>query len=196
MLRVLMAPARRTVRVGLAGLLTTLVAGLAACGGGSKAPSSSPTSSPSPSTAATSAEAEAAAKALAAYQGYIETLNKDSKTANYQDPDLRKYIGDPLLGDTIDALAQMNEAGLVGTGATQNSPKIVEVKLDQPVKTVIIGDCVDSSNVGLAYKTSGSPAPLVSTDASRRIKMTAEAVLYDDGRWLVRKSTPVEGATC
>lgn len=196
MLRVLMTPARRTVRVGLVGTLATLVAGLAACGGGKKPNDGPPAIGPSPTSTLSPAQADAASKALAAYNGYIATLNSAAQTGTDHEAELRKYIGDPLLADTLYFLSQMRKAGLIQSGEPSYAPRLEEINVDKPFKNVIITDCVDSTNMTLVYKASGSPAPVVSPSASPRLKVSVEAVLYDDGRWLIRKSTPVEGATC
>jgi hypothetical protein len=196
MLRVLMTPARRTARLGLAGLAVSLLAvSLAACG--TKTPDAGPSvPSASPSSTLTPEQSEAVSKAMAAYSGYVTAYNQQAKTADYQETELRKYIADPLASKTIFFLHQIHDAGIVQTGDQVRDPKIIKVNVDGAFKSVTIGDCIDSSNVALVYKASGSPAAQASASASKRTKVELEAVRYDDGRWLVRNSNVIEGATC
>lgn len=188
--------AQRTASwTGVVAATAALVAMVAACdssGGLAGTSTAAPLTSPTISAA----EGVARDAAMAAFNGYTATLNRASKTADTQDPDFRTYLGDPLRGDIVYSMSQLNKAGLVQVGDVKYEPAISQVLLDQPVKTVIISSCVDSSDVKIVIKATKNPVPQVSPNASRRTKIEAEAVRYDDGRWLVRKSTKIPGATC
>lgn len=192
MLSVLMAPTRRTARVGM---LATLVAGLAACGGSKTPQTAVPTASPS----SVSAEADAKVKVLAAYNGFIQTYVKNSRSADYQDPDLRKYVGDPLLGDVIYDLSQLNQGGLVRKGDLGSAPTVASVDLASAVKTAKVEDCLDSSSWETVDKATGKSVEVPNPsypNQSKRTRVVVDAALYDDGRWLITKSTAQPGVAC
>lgn len=170
----------------------TLSVTLAACGGSKPSPSSAPTPPISPSVS--SAETDAKSKALAAYKGFIDTYNKDSLTANYEDPDLRKYLGDPLLTTVQSDLQQMSKGGLVRTGQLGSTPEVTAVNVSGQPKTVTIGDCLDTSDWHTINKVTG--ASVDAPGQPTRRKITAEAELYDDGRWLIHESSTIAGAVC
>lgn len=118
---------------------------VSACGGG---PAASPAgiASPSPS-------ADPAAPALAAYQGFITTYIKAGHTANADDPDLAKYLGDPMLANVTDDLRQQANSGRVYSGTIASHP--VATKVDPAAGKATLTDCLDLANWHTLDKATG-----------------------------------------
>lgn len=152
------------------------------CGGGPDAPASAPAQTPA-SPDADTAEAERAA--LAAYAGYLAASRKAELAGDPHDPELRKYLADPLLTRVRLAIRDMEEHGAVRTGKIISDPTITAVDLAAVPPTVSIQDCIDTTKYRLIYRKDRSVVP---GSAGGRYLATATATRYPDGRWLISAS--------
>ena len=170
----------RTVWVPVA-LTITLTAGCTSEGTGTP-PSLGPGSIPSTPTVDPSAAATTAA--VAAYQGYIKAFAAALQTADPDDPNLARYVADPLLSRTRRVLRSMREEGQVQVGEQTATVTTTDVDLasDQPVVT--IHACLDYSNLKLVYRSNRSPVPNA-TIKDPKVSAIATVWLYRNGQWLV-----------
>ncbi|XLD89137.1 hypothetical protein QCD66_01045 [Polymorphospora sp. A560] len=101
---------------------------------------------------------------------------------DYQHPDLRKYLADPLLTRVRLAIRDVKDNGAMRTGSLVSDPTVTFVDLDAVPPTVSIQDCLDGTGYKLVYAKNRKEVP---GTASARYVATATANLYPDGRWLI-----------
>jgi predicted small lipoprotein YifL len=169
-------PAPRTASAALA---VALVAALAACG--SKPP---PTATfDNAPAAATNPETVAATKsALNAYAGYLAAARKAETIPDPNYPELRKYLGDPLLTRVRTTIRDIKEHGAMRTGKLISDPRVTAVSLDSVPATVSIQDCIDATGYAMVDAKTKKKVP---GHAAGRYVATATASRYPDGRWLI-----------
>ncbi|MEH1130066.1 hypothetical protein [Micromonospora sp. CPCC 206061] len=179
---------RVTRRRRLAGVLVLLAFAsvFAACTddeAGSPAPDPAPASSSQTSSVEPSI-ASAQQQAIAAYDGYIQTYALASQAADPDDPNLARYVADPLLGQSRRNIRKLKDIGAVQVGAQKASVVRSEVNLSAKPPTITIYSCLDFSEMKVVYKSNQSPIPGFSIS-----KTKAPAVvtvwLYETGQWLV-----------
>jgi hypothetical protein len=192
------APLTTPRRAGLLlGVVAVSLLLLTAChSGGSTGSSVSPSSvaSASPSPSVDPAVADASAKALAAYNGYREAMVTAEANADYNNPDLPKYLADPLLTQAKGDLYQKRQQGLVMIGRPQWSPKVSTVNVSTRPYTVQITDCLDTTNWDTVNKATGKSVAV--PGQAKKYIVTSEAKQYDDGRWLIDQSTADRSRLC
>ncbi|BCJ65264.1 hypothetical protein [Polymorphospora rubra] len=125
---------------------------------------------------------EASESALAAYAGYLAASRAAESVPDYQHPDLRKYLADPLLTRVRLAIRDVKDHGAMRTGSLVSDPTVTFVDLDAVPATVSIQDCLDGTDYKLVYAKTRKEVP---GTASGRYVATATATLYPDGRWLI-----------
>jgi hypothetical protein len=92
---------------------------IAGCNGDDDPTPSASTASPSAVSASPTAEpsvATAQQQATAAYNGYIQSWASASQSADPDDPNLARYIADPLLSRTRHNLRKLTEVHDSGSG--------------------------------------------------------------------------------
>jgi hypothetical protein len=124
--------------------------------------------------------------ALDAYAGYIQTWALMSQTADPDNPDLARYVADPLLSLTRHNLRVMQNKGKVQIGAQKATVLSSQVALISAQPTVTIHACLDYSALRLVYKSNQSPVP-GSVITNPKLSVVATVWLYKNGQWLVNK---------
>lgn len=185
--------ARNTLlRAAAATAAVTLGIILSGCGG-PKSPSPSP-STPVGQSSAHTPEQDAADKALAAYSGFLTAYATAGETANYESPELKNYLADPLLGDVVSDLYTKSKNGYITKGKPTFEVLRTDVHLNGQPTNVQLAVCFDDSKWDVVKKATGES--VVAAGQPHRYKVTTEVVQYDDGRWLVRKGPADRSATC
>jgi hypothetical protein len=171
------------------------IAAVAGCDSDGQRPNTvvSRTISSAPATTTDADVTRAGETALAAYRRYLAATAKASNSANPDEPDLRKYLADPLLSQVIYGVHQLKAKGAIQTGNTTSSPEVTSVNLRGTPPTVAIQDCIDKSDYRLMYKADHQPIPVTGLD---RYRATATVTRYDDGRWLVNAATAHRDQSC
>ncbi len=176
--------------VAAAGVLTALAFLTAAC------TTNKTTGAPPPSPAKTSATptpsvdpsvADAEQQARAAYTGYIQTWAIASQAADPDNPDLPRYVADPLLSLTRHNLRVIKDKGAVQRGAQKATVLSVKVDLSGRPQTVTINSCIDYSDLKLVFKSNGSPVPN-SAITEPKVPAVVTVAKYTTGQWLVNES--------
>jgi hypothetical protein len=137
--------------------------------------------------------AEAEKSALAAYAGYLRASRKAELAGDPLDPELRKYLADPLLTRVRLTIRDAKEHGAMRTGKLVSNPTVTGVDLDAVPATVSIQDCIDATGYRLIYKKDRKVVP---GSAGGRYLATATASRYPDGRWLVNAGAVHEDQPC
>ena len=132
------------------------------------------------SSAADRAAAEKSA--LDAYAGYLAAARKAESIPDPHYPELKKYLGDPLLTKVRVTIRDIKEHGAMRTGKLISNPRVTAVSLDSVPARVMIQDCIDASGYAMVDKKTGKKVP---GHAAGRYVATATASRYPDGRWLV-----------
>ncbi|MGI5146776.1 hypothetical protein ACQEVC_10385 [Plantactinospora sp. CA-294935] len=148
---------------------------------------------PEPAASADARAAEAEKSALAAYAGYLAAVRKAELTGDPLDPQLRKYLADPLLTRVRLTIRDAKEHGAMRTGKLVSNPTVTAVDLDSDPATVSIQDCIDATGYRLVYKKDKKVVP---GSASGRHLATATATRYPDGRWLINVGASHEDQPC
>ena len=181
----------RTLLAILAGLVLT--GAVSACGGGLEGPAPvSLDAPPSPAPTGGGERSAAADAALAAYNGYMEAAQKASAIPDQRHPDLRKYLGDPLLSRVRAAIGLLEREGAVRQGKLITNPTVTVVDLESNPKTVHIQDCVDGTGYTMVYRTTRSAVP---GKRNVRYVATATVTLFPEG-WLVSQGLSHEDQPC
>ncbi|MEV6922961.1 hypothetical protein AB0M46_00405 [Dactylosporangium sp. NPDC051485] len=180
---------RRTHVVAELAALTMVGCSLAGCTGKgpSAPPSASPAAStPSPSPTVDPSVAQAVQSATAAYRGYIQYWAIASQAADPNNPDLARYVADPLLSLTLHNIRRLRDNGQVQLGAQTATIVSTQADLDAAQPTVTIHACLDYSALKLVYKSNSSPVP---NSAIKNPKLSTIATVwrYQTGQWLVNK---------
>lgn len=140
------------------------------------------------------AAAEAAEAALAAYNGYLAAAEKAEHAADPHHPELKKYLGDPLLTRVRLSIRDAKEHGAVRTGSLTSDPTITDINLDSVPMTVDIQDCLDATNYRMVY-ADDTDTVVPGTEVGRYLA-TATATRYDDGRWLISRGVAHRDQPC
>jgi alkanesulfonate monooxygenase SsuD/methylene tetrahydromethanopterin reductase-like flavin-dependent oxidoreductase (luciferase family) len=182
---------RRSLVVALIPAVILLAAGCAAHKGTGTQPSAAPSRTPTvdPSVA------DAQEAALSAYNGYIETFALASQSANPDDPNLSRYVADPLLSLTRHNIRVLKDMGAVQLGAQKATVTGSEVNLTGTPPTVTIHACLDYSALKLVYAANQSPVPN-SVLKVTRIPAQAKVAQYPGERWLVNESKQQGSEPC
>jgi hypothetical protein len=174
--------------VAVAGVLALALVASTACTNKKSTgtpPAPAPTSaSPTPSVNPSVADAEQQARA--AYAGYIDTWVVAAQQADPDNPNLARYIADPLLTLTRHNLRTMKDNGWVQVGAQKATVQSVQVDLAATPPTVTIKSCLDYSNRKLVYKANQKEVPN-SGPGTPRVPAVSKVVRYDSGQWLVNE---------
>jgi hypothetical protein len=190
--------ARRRERVTTVATAVTLMAVLLSGCGSDPDPGADATAPPSTASSAApqadTAEQEARTSALAAYDNYRKAYVAAAASGDVEGKELAKYTGDPLLRQLKYELIQKRDQGLTTKGQPSWSARVTKVNVDSRPFTATIEDCFDGSNWQTVYKSNGKPAGV--PGQAKRYVVTAEAALYDDGRWLIRQSTAQRERPC
>jgi hypothetical protein len=186
--------ARVTARLSGSAAAVVVVAVIASGCGSPKAVDEAPGSG-TPSPSAPSTEQQAADSALDAYRGYRRVYAELSHTADYQNTtELAKYAADPAKANVVFDLATMSKSGVVSTGDPVSSPTVASVNIATNPHSAVISDCLDNSGTDKINASTGKS--VLVPGQSRRAKLSARVVRYDDGRWLVQKIDIDKSATC
>jgi hypothetical protein len=156
---------------------------------GSAAPPAGTATATSPDPRA----AEARQAALAVYAGYLEALRRAESAGDPHDPQLAKYLADPLLTRVRLTIRDAKEHGAMRTGKLVSDPTVTEVSLDTVPATVTIQDCLDTTGYRLVYRKDRSVVP---GSAGGRYLATATVTRYPDGRWLINEGAVHKGQPC
>jgi hypothetical protein len=178
---------RRYAVVALTVAATLVVA---ACTGKDATPASTPTTEAgfaSPTPSADPSVATATQAAIAAYSGYIETFARASQAADPDDPNLARYVADPLLSLTRHNLQTMKDNGEVQVGTQKATVTSTQVDLTSAQPVVTIHACLDYSALKLVYKSNHSPVPN-SQITNQKVSAIVTVWLYKTGQWLVNNT--------
>lgn len=148
---------------------------------------SAPPSVASPSDIKAAAEAEA----VQAYRGMWKAYAKAGLTANPDEPDLAVYATDPALKVLRDGLAGYRAKGQMFKGEYGSSPSVAAASPASTPTTVIIADCLDSTNF-LVYNASGEKAD----DIPGGRRSTSATVKSHGGVWKVTNFAVRRKGTC
>ena len=177
--------------VAAAGVLTALALVLSAgCTNekttGAPPPSPARTSAtPTPTVASSVADAEQQARA--AYTGYIQTWAIALQQADPDNPDLARYIADPLLSLTRHNIRIIKNNGAVQLGAQKATVLSAKVDLSGRPQMVTLTSCLDYSSIKLVYKSNQSPVPN-SAITDPKVPAVVTVARYTTGQWLVNES--------
>lgn len=179
----------------LSTILLTVVTIAAGTGCGNRTGSTSPLASGDAEVAASADTGVAAAEksALAAYAGYLRASRKAELAGDPLDPELRKYLADPLLTRVRLTIRDAKEHGAMRTGKLVSNPAVTGVDLDSVPATVSIQDCIDATGYRLIYKKDRRAVP---GSTGGRYLATATASRYPDGRWLINAGAVHQDQPC
>jgi len=189
------SPLSPGVAVGVSLLVFAAAAAVAGCSNQDPADGPQPTNS-TPSTSiepsADPAGTEAQQAAVAAYTGYIDAYARAAQAGDPDDPNLVRYVTDPLLGATRRALRTLRDNGQVQRGAQSATVLTSRVDLTSPQPTVVIRSCLDYTGLSLVYRSNQSPVP---NSTLQKQRITAESIVwrYATGQWLVNDTKQVDG---
>jgi hypothetical protein len=163
---------------------------IAGCNGNDDPHPSASTASPSAVSASPTMEpsvATAQQQAIAAYNGYIQSWASASQAADPDDPNLARYIADPLLSRTRHNIRKLKDIGAVQVGA--QTSVVLDSKVDLAAKPpkATIRACLDYSALKLVYKSSQSPVPN-SEIKQKKVATATTVTLHTTGRWLATES--------
>ena len=170
---------------------------LAGCGGGHpQGQASSAPPSPAPSSPSVDPGVAAASeRILAAYNGYQLAYQAAGAVPDPQSPELRKYIGDPLLTPVRQDLNLLKANGLMRKGAPKTSPKITELQLGATPPIGTIQDCYDTSDVHVINKATGKSAD--APGQATRYVVTSQAKFFGGSNgWLIVQSDADRSRPC
>lgn len=167
-------------------LITLAAAGCQGDPGPEATPASSaPAASPTPSVDASVAAADQAARA--AYAGYIQTWALASQAADPDDPNLARYVADPLLSLTRHNIRKLKDIGAVQLGEQKATVLSSQADLAAKPPTVTLHSCLDYSTLKLVYKANQSPVP-GSALSTTKFASIATVTQYTNGQWLVSET--------
>jgi hypothetical protein len=150
------------------------------------AQTSGPASS-SPTPGVDPAVADAEAQARAAYAGYIQTWAIASQAGDPDNPDLVRYVTDPLLGRVRHSLRVIKDKGAIQVGAQKATVISATVDLAAKPPTVTLKACLDYSALKLVYKSNQSPVP-GSEITQPKVAAVVTVARYTTGQWLVNET--------
>lgn len=134
------------------------------------------------------------AEVLATYRSMV-----DAQVRSYAAPnpvldlnDLSSYVGDPLRGQMLAALGQMQHNGVAYRGKPVLHPKVTAIRRGDP-DTATIVDCMDASGWKPVYVRNGKSA--AAPEGGKKYPQTLTAQLYQ-GRWLITHSVVDRSRTC
>jgi len=174
-------------------LLTMAMIGLGGCGDRSESAVPSGGTGAEAAASADARSAEAEKSALAAYAGYLAASRKAELAGDPLEPELRKYLADPLLTRVRLTIRDAKEHGAMRTGKLVSNPSVTVVDLDAVPATVSIQDCIDATGYRLVYRKNRAVVP---GSAGGRYLATATATRYANGRWLISAGAVHEDQPC
>lgn len=168
----------------LGAVLLLLMAG---CTG--RSPRAASSSEPGPSSAKATptvdpSVAAATGAAVAAYNGYLAAFAHAAQAADPDDPNLARYVADPLLSLTRHNLRAMRDRGQVQVGAQTATVTSTRVDLAGAQPAVTIHACLEYGSIRLVYRSNHSPVP-DSDIKDPKVSAVATVWLYKTGQWLV-----------
>ena len=188
-------PRRHRMAVAVLVILAlAMAAGCSRSGGDRKPPVNPPSATSSVTPSVNAEEAAARAAALAAYNGYREAYIKAAATADADSTELTKYTADPLLAELKNDLKIKRDQGLVTTGRPVWNAQVTTTNVTVRPFTIQLDDCFDATNWPTVYKANGKPAGV--PGQNKKYHVTAEATLYDDGRWLINSARAERERPC
>ncbi|MGW7310751.1 hypothetical protein ACWGI1_34990 [Streptomyces sp. NPDC054835] len=162
-----------------------------------KAPPSAPaTTAHTATTAPPLADPQATEKTavLTAYSAMWTEQMKAYTKADAKSTALRKYAALNALSKFELDLAQMKQAGTIGTGTLGHTPEVTALDTTGKLPKATIQDCLDLSGWQAIRVKTGQPIPLPSAQPRRYIT-TATAEKWPSG-WMVTDYTPHGERTC
>lgn len=138
--------------------------------------------------------AAAGQQVIELYQNYLRAIQQANKTADYNLPDLRTYLGDPLRSEVVSDLFGMHSRGQGYAGQLGSTPTVKSVDLAAKPPAVTIRDCFDATNYHLVYMANQSPVPVAA--GNRRYIAEYVATRQSDGRWLFTDAHTYRDQTC
>lgn len=156
--------------------------------------SSSPGASPSvaPSPTVDPAEEQARQDILEVYDSFREASITAAATADYESTELAEYVAQPLLGEMLNSLQQMSEAGIHNTGRPTWSPTVTALRLDTSPPSATIEDCLDITG-WLVVDDNGEPLPAPS--GLTRYVVVVQAKQVSD-RWYIYETVANRSQAC
>lgn len=151
------------------------------------APSTVAPTAASPTPTVDPSVASAQQQAIAAYNGYIQSWALASQAADPDDPNLPRYIADPLLSLTRHNIRKLKDIGAVQLGAQKATVQNSTVDLAAKPSKVTIRACLDYSALKLVYRSNQSPVPN-SEIKQKKVAAVATVTLHTTGQWLVTES--------
>lgn len=170
-----------------------LVAASGCTGDGEDSPAAGVTSG-SPSPTQDGEEVQARDGALAAYAGFREAQVAASTEPDPGGGELAQYTADPLLSQLKFDLTQKRDQGLVTTGRPAWNPEATSVNVSTRPFTATIEDCFDATGWDTINKATGESVAV--PGQAKKYVVTAEAVLFDDGRWRIRSAQAHRDRPC
>nr|WP_205807779.1 hypothetical protein [Micromonospora sp. HNM0581] len=179
-----------------AGLVAVATVGTGtACGGTQQTSTTATPERNRPAGTERAAEQAAAEEAaLAAYSGYLAASRTASRRSDPQEPQLTRFLADPLLTRVRFSLRQARQNGAVSAGTLRSEgPTVTSMDLDATPPTAEIQDCVDASDYRLVYLADDKVVP--GSRGSRHLA-TATANQYPDGRWRISTGAAHQDQPC
>jgi hypothetical protein len=152
----------------------------------STAPSRPTSSASSPTPTVDPSVAQAVQSAIGAYNGYIQHWALASQAADPDNPDLARYVADPLLSLTRHNIQRLRDNGQVQVGAQTATILSTQADISGAQPAVTIHACLDYSALKLVYKSNGAPVPN-SAIKTPKVSTIATVWRYQTGQWLVNK---------
>lgn len=179
-----------TMRRAIAGLLALVTAfAIAGCTGDDTPPVTPPGQATKSIEATPTVDPGAAAEqqVLAVYHGYIEAWAVASQAADPDDPNLPRYVADPLLSLTRHNIRKLKDIGAVQVGAQKAAVLDTAVDMEAKPPKATIRACLDYSALRLVYKSNQAPVPN-SEIKQKKVAAIATVTLHTTGQWLVTQS--------
>ena len=172
-----------------AGVLALVVA----CSSASTALPGKPAGRAAPDATAT-ARAQAVTRALTAYNGYLNSYVRASRTADWKATEIDAYVADPLRSQIHQALFADRQQGVVMVGKPAWHPVVTEVEVATEPYVVMLRDCFDTTNWRPIVQATGKSA--LAPGQLTRYVATAKAELYADGSWYIQQVTSDRSTRC
>jgi hypothetical protein len=153
-----------------------------------------PALAPPSASPADPADEQIRVEVLKVYDLYREAEVKAQLTADFRNPDLAKYSGDPLLGEIRQELLQKQMAGVVAKGRPVWSPKVIKIDKRERPYVAHIEDCYDATNWDVIDTKTGKSVAV--EGQPRKFLMLGEAVQGSGDRWVIRRVTEQRERSC
>ena len=182
--------------VTTAALATLVLLGMTSCTGEKP---TTPTASPAPSAppaspSANPEEVEARTKAIEAYDNLRKAQVTASAKADTTGGDLDKYAAGALLSELKYDLVLKEQQGLVTKGEPTWKVEVTEVNVAKRPFSATLEDCFDATDWKTVFKDTGKSAAV--PGQNKKYLVRAQAVQYDDGRWLISSAKADRDRPC